>query len=105
MAKKRLGDVLRERKHISFEDLETALEDQQKSARLLGELLLERNLVSKDDLVAALEEAGRFRYVDVRFATVEKAALDLIPRAIAERYTMLPLVREGKKVVTVMAEP
>ncbi|MCU1285100.1 MAG: hypothetical protein JWO13_1450 [Acidobacteriales bacterium] len=105
MAKKRLGDVLRERKHISVADLEKTLEAQQNTTRLLGELLLERELVSKDDLVSALEEAARMRYVDVRFATVEKAAMELLPRAAAERYCVLPLVREGKKIVLAMAEP
>ncbi|MCU1306897.1 MAG: hypothetical protein JWN45_1592 [Acidobacteriaceae bacterium] len=105
MAKKRLGEVLRERKHISVEDLDRTLLEQQTTARLLGELLLERELVSKDDLVSALEEAARLRYVDVRFATVEKAALELVPRAAADRYCVLPLVREGKKIVLAMAEP
>src|SRR5882757_6769608 len=105
MAKKRLGEVLRERKHISVEDLDRTLMEQQNTARLLGELLLERELVSKDDLVSALEEAARLRYVDVRFATVEKAALELVPRAAADRYCVLPLVREGKKIVLAMAEP
>src|SRR4051812_10219429 len=105
MAKKRLGEVLRERKHISVEDLDRTLLEQQNTARLLGELLLERELVSKDDLVSALEEAARLRYVDVRFATVEKAAMELLPRAAAERYCVLPLVREGKKIVLAMAEP
>jgi type IV pilus assembly protein PilB len=105
MAKRRLGEVLRERKHISVEDLDRALLEQQTTARLLGELLLERELVSKDDLVSALEEAARLRYVDVRFATVEKAALELVPRAAADRYCVLPLVREGKKIVLAMAEP
>jgi type IV pilus assembly protein PilB len=105
MAKKRLGEVLRERKHISVEDLDRTLLEQQNTARLLGELLLERELVSKDDLVSALEEAARLRYVDVRFATVEKAALELVPRAAADRYCVLPLVREGKKIVLAMAEP
>jgi len=105
MAKKRLGELLRERKHISVEDLDRTLVEQQNTARLLGELLLERELVSKDDLVSALEEAARLRYVDVRFATVEKAALELVPRAAADRYCVLPLVREGKKIVLAMAEP
>lgn len=105
MGRKRLGDVLRERKHISFDDLESVLTEQAQTARLLGELLLERGLVGKDDLVLALEETARFRYVDARFATVEKAALELLPRQMAEKYCVLPLVREGKKVVMAMAEP
>ncbi|HEV8525107.1 MAG TPA: ATPase, T2SS/T4P/T4SS family [Terriglobales bacterium] len=105
MGKKRLGEVLREKKHISAEALEKVLQEQQKTTGLLGEMLLQRGLVSKDDLVSALEEVGRFRYVDARYATVETAVLELIPRSAAVRYCVLPLVREGRKIVCVMAEP
>jgi type IV pilus assembly protein PilB len=103
--RKRLGEALIDRRQISSEDLEKAVRDQQRGAGLLGELLLQRNLVSKDDLVAALEEVTRFRYVDARFATVETAVLDLVPRSAAVRYCALPLIREGKRLITVMAEP
>jgi type IV pilus assembly protein PilB len=103
--KKRLGEVLRERKRISFEALETALDDQQKGAGLLGEVLLQRSACSKEDVVSALEEITHFRYVDARFATVERELIKLIPRSAAERYCVLPLAREGKRIVAVMAEP
>ena len=105
MGRKRIGDVLREKKRITHEALEEALLEQAKGSLLLGEFLLSRSLVSKDDVIAALEEVGRFRYVDARFATVEKAVLGLVPRAAAERYSVLPVSREGKKIVAVMAEP
>ncbi len=105
MPRKRLGEVLRERKQVSSEALDKALREQQKTATLLGEFLLDRGLVSKEDLISALEETARFRYVDARFATVEKAALDLVPQGLAMRYCVLPLVREGRRLVMVMAEP
>ena len=105
MRKKRLGEVLRDRKRVSDEVLEQALADQQKNAGLLGEMLLERGLVSKDDLVSALEEVTHFRYVDARYATVERAVLKLVPKAAALRYGVLPLIREGKRIVAVMSEP
>ncbi|HEY5162267.1 MAG TPA: ATPase, T2SS/T4P/T4SS family, partial [Terriglobales bacterium] len=103
--KKRLGELLRERKRISFEALETALDDQQKGAGLLGEVLLQRSACSKEDVVSALEEITHFRYVDARFATVERELIKLIPRSAAERYCILPLAQEGKRIVAVMAEP
>src|SRR2546422_776173 len=105
MPRKRIGDVLRERKRISNEALDDALEEQSKGTALLGELLMSRGLVSKEDVISALEEVGNFHYVDARFARVEKALLELIPRAVADRYCMLPVAREGKKIVAVMAEP
>jgi type IV pilus assembly protein PilB len=105
MRRKRLGEVLRERKRISDDALETALKDQSVNTQLLGELLIDRGLVSKDDVVSALEEVTKFRYMDARFATVETAVLEAIPRSVATRYCVLPVVREGKKIVTIMAEP
>jgi len=105
MRKKRLGDVLRDKKRISAEDLQQVIDEQQQKSVLLGELLLERGLVEKDDLIAALEEVTRFRYVDCRFATVETAVLELIPRAAAIKNCALPLVREGNRIIVVMAEP
>ncbi len=106
--KKRLGEVLRERKRVKAEDLDQVLLEQQEkggSSSLLGELLLQRNFVGKEDLVSALEEVTKFRYVDARFATVEKAVLKLVPQSVAEKYIVLPLVIEGRRIVAVMAEP
>ncbi len=108
MRKKRLGQVLIERKRISFEDLEKVANEQTAGGpRLgfLGEILLELGLVSRDDIIAALEEVTHFRFVDPHFATVEKAVLEVIPYEAAIRYCVLPLIREGGRIITVMAEP
>ena len=105
--RKRLGELLKERKRISHEDLEKVLEEQArgKTAVRLGELLLQRELLSKDDLVSALEEVTQLRYLDARFATVEKEVLSLIPRAVASRCKVLPVLHEGKRITAIMAEP
>jgi type IV pilus assembly protein PilB len=106
--RKRLGQALVEDKRISNEILEKIIQEQEASDTplgFLGELLLQRELVSSDDLVAALEEVTRFRFVDPRFATVEKAVLELVPHASAVRYCVLPLIREGSRIITAMAEP
>ncbi len=103
--KKRLGEVLRDRGSISSADLSKALEDQQGKVIHLGELMLERGLVSKPDLIAALAEVTRAPYVDCSTAQVDLAVLKRIPRNVAHRCCVFPLVREGPRLVTVMAEP
>ncbi len=105
MPKKRLGDVLKERKRITEIDLEKALQDQQAGSLLLGEHLLQRGLVSKDDVITALQEVTTFRYVDARFAKVERSVLDMVPYASAVRHVALPIAQEGRRLVCVMAEP
>ncbi|MGO8818114.1 MAG: ATPase, T2SS/T4P/T4SS family [Terriglobia bacterium] len=108
MRRKRLGQALVDRKRISPEVLEKIIQEQSapgSPAGLLGEILLERGLVPRDELVAALEEVTLFRFLDPRFATVEKAVLELVPREAAVRYCALPMIREGSRIITVMAEP
>ena len=103
--RRRLGEVLSERRRISPAQLDAVIAEQRKTALLLGELLLERQLVTKLDLVSALEEVTRFTYVDCRFTKPDEAVLKLIPRAVAERYAVVPIERDGTKVTVVMAEP
>ncbi len=103
--KRKLGEVLQERGHISQHNLTRAMQEQAGKTILLGELLLGRGLVSKDDLVAALEQVTGLRYVDCGSATVDENMLKFVPRRVADRYCALPLCREGNKLVTVMAEP
>ena len=105
MPTKKLGEVLRERGHISSADLAKAIKEQQGKVIRLGELMLERGLVSRPNLIAALAEVTQVPYVDCTDALVDPAVLKQIPRAIAQRCGVLPLAREGSRLIVVMAEP
>jgi type IV pilus assembly protein PilB len=105
MKKKRLGEVLRERGHISHADLNKAIEDQQGKVIHLGELMLDRGLVSKTELAAALTEITHVPYVDCDNIEIEPEVLSLLPRAIAKRCCVLPVHCQGTKLVVAMAEP
>ena len=105
MKKKRLGEVLRERGHISHADLNKAIEDQQGKLIHLGELMLDRGLVSKNELAAALTEITHVPYVDCDNIEIEPEVLSLLPRAIAKRCCVLPVHCQGTKLVVAMAEP
>ena len=105
MKKKRLGEVLRERGHISHADLNKAIEDQQGKLIHLGELMLDRGLVAKQELAAALTEITHVPYVDCDNIEIEPEVLGLLPRAIAKRCCVLPVHCQGTKLVVAMAEP
>lgn len=105
MKRKRLGDVLRERGHVSPADLNKAIEDQQGKLIHLGELMLERGVVEKKDLAAALTEVTHVPYVDCDSIEVDPEVLKLLPHAVAKRFCVLPILCQGTKLVTVMAEP
>jgi type IV pilus assembly protein PilB len=105
MKKKRLGEVLYERGHISAADLKKALQEQQGKVIHLGELLLQRKLVSRKDLAAALAEVSAVPYVDCQKLQPNASVLKLIPLALAKRCRAIPVAVEGKTLTVVMAEP
>ncbi len=105
MKRKKLGEVLRERGHISPNDLAQAVAEQQGKVIHLGELLLERGVVSQADLISAVEEVTRVPYVDCSQFTPDVSVLRLIPHEMAVRCCIFPLAMEGTKLVVAMAEP
>jgi type IV pilus assembly protein PilB len=105
MRRKRLGEVLRERGHISHVELSKAIEEQQGTLIHLGDLMLERGLVSKEDLASALAEVTHVPYIDCESIEVDPEVLKLVPRAIAQRCCALPVSSLGTKLVIAMAEP
>jgi type IV pilus assembly protein PilB len=105
MKRKKLGEVLRDRGKISSADLLTAISDQHGKAIHLGELMMERGLVSKGDMGAALEEVLRIPYVDCSTFIPERRALSLVPRATAERLSVIPIRSEPGGLVVAMAAP
>jgi type IV pilus assembly protein PilB len=103
--RKRLGEILRERGKISAAQLAQAIEEQQGKLIQLGEVLFERGQIEKKDLVQALEEATRAKYVDCLEVVPDPEMVHLLPRALAEKYCALPLNKEGKRLIVVMAQP
>jgi len=105
MKKKRLGEVLRERGHLSAADLNKALQDQQGKFIHLGELLLQRGMIAKIDLISALAEVSSIPYLDPMRVKTDSEALKLLPFAMAKRCAVLPLGLQESGLLVVMAEP
>jgi type IV pilus assembly protein PilB len=105
MKKKRLGEVLRERGHISHAELTKVIEDQQGKLIHLGELMLERGIVAKTELAAALTEVTHIPYADCDQIEIDPEVLKILPHAIALRCCVLPIHAQATKLVVAMAEP
>jgi type IV pilus assembly protein PilB len=103
--KKKLGEVLRERGHISAGDLSKIVAEQQGKVMRLGELMLERSLVTKEELASALETITHVPYVNCAEVSPDAAVLHLIPRHLAIRGCVFPIRKDGGKLVVAMAEP
>ena len=105
MKRKRLGEVLSERGHISPSDLAKALREQQGKVIHLGELLLQRKLVNKDQLLAALNEVSGVDYVDARSLNPSPDLLKIVPASLAKRCSAIPVQRDEKSLIVLMVQP
>ncbi len=86
-----IGQVLIARGVISEDQLRIALLEQMKSNLPVGKLLVSLGFVSEATLRDALGESLGQKSIDLSRATVDPAALRLIPKDVAKRHHLLPL--------------
>ena len=105
MKRKKLGEILQDRGHISDASLQKLFQEQEGKMVRLGELILERGLVDKVSLVKALEDVSRVPYLDCATIQCEEAVLEIVPKPMAVRLDVLPVRMEHSRLLVVMAEP
>ena len=86
-----IGEILIQKKLISWEQLQDALEEQKKTRELTGEILIRKGYVPANLFYKALAEQYQLRFVELKRSRINPKALTLIPRSIAEKYTLMPI--------------
>ena len=97
--RKRIGDMLVEKRVISFEQLESAISEQQKTGRLLGDILMHKGLVTEDELIQTLGMQLRIstREIDPYETPVE--LLRMLPRELAVLHSVFPIELKNNKLI------
>ncbi|MBL8325136.1 MAG: type II/IV secretion system protein [Rubrivivax sp.] len=96
---------------VSPKALAHALQDQAERRErgephmLIGQLLVSAGALRPEQLAAALTDWMGVPVVDLREFTPEPAALQRLPRALAERAQALPLAERAEQLVVAMADP
>lgn len=102
----RLGEVLVDKGMITEAELQGALAEQQRQGRKrLGTILLERDLVSEDQLQATLSLLLSAPLVHAEFETLDLGVVRRVPPEIGRMHKLIPLRREGGKVLVAFADP
>jgi type IV pilus assembly protein PilB len=103
--KKRLGVLLIEVGLITQDQLEKALHIQKKMGKRLGRVLIELEYITEESLIEVLEFQLGVPHVDLERLTIDPAIAGVISEAIAKRHQVIPIRREGTKLVLAMADP
>jgi type IV pilus assembly protein PilB len=102
---KQLGDVLLEGGLVTQEQLNGAVEEQQRLGRSLGRVLVDMGILTEPQLVAALATQIGMKFVDLTDYPVDGSAVGKISDVVARRHNALPIGYEDGKLVVAMADP
>jgi len=109
-ARLRLGQLLVDAKLITEKDLEEVLAHQQADGRRLGALLVERGLLDETQLTQILSHQLSVPWVSLLHIEFSRQLLNLVPRAVAEKYCLVPIYvrhvrKQGETLYVAMDDP
>ena len=102
--RKRIGEVLSEMGLVTPEQLTQALERQQRTGERLGRALVAVG-VSEDQIAHGLSQQLELPMMDFRHQDIDPAAVALLPESLARKYSVLPIRREGTRLMLAMSDP
>jgi type IV pilus assembly protein PilB len=105
-AKLPLGKLLIQKGVISEDQLRIALIEQKRSSEPLGKLLITLGFVTEATVREALSENLKQVSADLSSLVVDAIALKLIPKEVAKRYRVFPIVyeRQSDNLILAMAD-
>ncbi len=107
MARRRLGEVLRDRGLLTAEEVDVWLARQagDVQGRRLGQLLVDAGKLSPEQVGMALAGVHGLAFVDLRSEPVDPEAARLLPRIVADRACAVPIAWKGQHLLVAVSDP
>jgi type IV pilus assembly protein PilB len=100
-----LGQKLVQAGVIDAATLDKLVRQQRAHGGSLNQNLVRLGVLSENDLTRALAQVYRVQGVDLASATIDSAAIKLVPHEIATKFQVLPIARDGRRLKLAMADP
>ena len=100
-----LGDILLENKLITEEQLNVAMQEQEKTGERLGTILVKRGFVSQQVIGKILEQQVGISYVNLGTSPIDTNAVRLVPENLVRRLKALPVRVENNTLFVAMLYP
>jgi general secretion pathway protein E len=101
----RLGEILIQRKLITADDLERALELQKERGDKIGKTLVDMGFIAMRDVLAALSEQLQVPLVSIDAPPVVSPETETLSPRFLRQFRCLPLSREDHTMTLAMADP
>lgn len=110
--KKRLGEILIERKAISTAQLEEALKKQKEFSLPLGETLIQLKFISEQILLETLSRQLNIEFINIAegdYQIIDRSLVNVLPLEVCKRLRILPIFQivdiETKELTLAMCDP
>ncbi|MDG2054218.1 MAG: ATPase, T2SS/T4P/T4SS family [Phycisphaerales bacterium] len=104
--RKKLGEILRERKFATKETLTQGLEISHGSGKRLGEAMVEAGLLDESNLAEALAEQFGMEYVDLNSDDIEsRCDMSLVPGDMVKKHLIVPMEKVSGRMKLVVHDP
>lgn len=100
-----IGELLIQKKLISWEQLEDVLQEQKQTKELTGELLVRKKYISQGLLYKTLADQYAMRYIDLKKTKINPRAVEIVPQSIAEKYLLMPVEVSSDSLVIAISSP
>lgn len=102
---KLLGELLIDRKIITKQDLDKALEVQKDRGGLIGEILVEMGLAKEEDIAHALTTQYGFPYLPLANYEISLEVVKTVPQNVCSQYCLMPIDKIGNNLTLAMSNP
>ena len=101
----RIGELLVQKKLISWQQLGEALQEQEESHQPIGEILVRKGYVPRSLLFKALGEQHEMRFVELKRIRINPKAAELIPEDLARKLRVFPVDFQDDTVILAVDNP
>ncbi len=103
--KERLTEILINNKLITQEQLNQALQAQEKQGGRLSEIIVALKFIKENDLISVLSEGLGFPLIDLKRFKIDYEIARIIPVDISRHYQIIPVSKMGDTITLAMADP
>jgi len=101
----KIGRLLIEKKLITEQELNSCLDEQNKTGELLGQVLVRKKLLKEEVLLKTLSEQLNIPYVELKNIKIDPLAVEKVPAKFALHYKIIPLGFKNNKLIIASSDP
>ena len=100
-----LKEILLRDQLITPENLDRAIDEQERSGGELSRILLRLKLIPEDDLSVVLSEVLQMPLINLNLFRIDPSIVKLIPKETAEKHLLIPISKLNDQLTIAMVDP